>query len=84
MLFLRLSHLLPFWIVIGCGDFSGQNFCVYMDDIGGNIPLVSFLAIGGQGPAHYFLSYTHFAIREIFTLNVKIALFGLGSFPAAA
>lgn len=79
LLFLRLSHLLPFWIVnLAAGIFQVRISVFIWTTLVGILPLVTFLAIGGQGLAHYFLSHTHFAIREIFTLNMKIALIGLG------
>ena len=78
LLFLRLSHLLPFWIVnLAAGIFQVRTSVFIWTTFVGVLPLVTFLAIGGQGLAHYFLFHTHFAIREIFTLNVKIALIGL-------
>ncbi len=79
LLFLRLSHLLPFWIVnLAAGIFQVRIFTFAWTTLVGVLPLVTFLSIGGQGLSHYFLFYTHFSIKEIFTLKVKIALIGLG------
>ncbi len=79
LLFLRLSHLLPFWLInLGAAVFHAKTTTFIWTTLIGVFPLTFFVAESGASLAGYFETHTHFIWREIFTTQVKIALIVLG------
>jgi uncharacterized membrane protein YdjX (TVP38/TMEM64 family) len=79
LLFLRFSHLLPFWLVnFGAGVFHLRTRTFIWTTLIGVIPLTFFLVEGGESLSKYFETHTHFTLKEIFTTQLKISLLGLG------
>jgi uncharacterized membrane protein YdjX (TVP38/TMEM64 family) len=87
LLFLRLSHLLPFWLInLGSGIFHIKTSTFIWTTFIGVIPLTVFIADSGSSLSKYFETHTQFSLRGIFTTEVKIALIVLGCialFPIA-
>jgi uncharacterized membrane protein YdjX (TVP38/TMEM64 family) len=79
LLFLRLSHLLPFWLInLGAGVFHVRTSTFIWTTLVGILPLTFFIAESGASLSGYFETHTHFVWRGIFTTQVKIALIVLG------
>ncbi len=79
LLFLRFSHLLPFWLInLTAGIFRVRISTFIWTTFIGIIPLTFFIAESGASLSKYFETHTHFAFKEAFTTEVKIALVVLG------
>lgn len=79
LLFLRFSHLLPFWIInLGAGIFHVRVWTFIWTTLIGVLPLAYFLAEGGASLSKYFETHTHFELKEVFTTQLKISLIALG------
>lgn len=79
LLFLRFSHLLPFWVInLGAGIFHIRIWTFIWTALIGVLPLTYFLADGGASLSKYFETHTHFQLTEIFTTELKISLIALG------
>jgi uncharacterized membrane protein YdjX (TVP38/TMEM64 family) len=79
LLFLRFSHLLPFWLInLGAGIFHVRASTFIWTTLIGVIPLTFFIADSGMSLSGYFETHTHFSLRGIFTIQVKIGLIALG------
>lgn len=79
LLFLRLSHLLPFWLInVGAGLFHIRITTFIWTTFIGIFPLVFLLVDGAKSLSKYFETHTHFELKEIFTTQLDIALLGLG------
>lgn len=79
LLFLRFSHLLPFWIInLGAGIFHVRVWTFIWTTLIGVLPLAYVLADGGASLSKYFETHTHFELSEIFTTHLKILLIALG------
>ncbi|MBI2810922.1 MAG: VTT domain-containing protein [Candidatus Melainabacteria bacterium] len=84
LLFLRMSHLLPFWLVnLGAGLFKVKLRTFLWTTFFGVLPLAFILVLGGEKLSIYFETHTHFSLREFLTPDVKIALIGLGCLALA-
>ncbi len=78
LLFLRFSHILPFWLVdVGAGLFRIKSFTFIWTTFVGVIPLAFFLVDSGESLSKYFETHTHFVLKELFTTQFKIAMLGL-------
>lgn len=79
LLFLRFSHLLPFWLInLGAGIFRVRTSTFIWTTFIGVIPLTFFIAESGASLSKYFETHTHFTLQGVFTAQVKIALIVLG------
>lgn len=79
LLFLRFSHLLPFWVTnTGASAFHARRSTFIWTTFIGVIPLTFFLVDGAESLSKYFETHTHFHVKEIFTTQLKIALIALG------
>jgi uncharacterized membrane protein YdjX (TVP38/TMEM64 family) len=79
LLFLRFSHLLPFWVInLGAGLFHVRTWTFIWTTLIGVFPLTFFLAEGGASLSKYFQTHTHFYLKEVFTPQLKLSLIGLG------
>lgn len=81
LLFLRFSHLLPFWLInVGAGVFHIRTVTFIWTTLIGVLPLTFFLVDGGESLSKYFETHAHFQFKEVFTTQLKIALIALGCF----
>jgi uncharacterized membrane protein YdjX (TVP38/TMEM64 family) len=81
LLFFRFSHLLPFWLInVGAGVFRLRTFTFIWTTVLGILPLTFFLVEGAESLSKYFETHTHFKLKELFTLQLKISLIALGCF----
>ncbi len=79
LLFFRLSHLLPYWIInMGAGIFHARTWTFIWTTLIGVFPLSFLLVEAGTSLSTYFQTHTHFTLREIFTTQLKLTLLGLG------
>lgn len=79
LLFLRFSHLLPFWIInLGAGIFRVKIKTFIWTTLVGVLPLTYFLVEGGASLSKYLETHTHFTLKNIFTTELKISLIALG------
>ena len=79
LLFLRLSHLLPFWITnTGAAVFHARTSTFIWTTLIGVLPLTFFLVNGAESLSKYFDTHTHFHVKDIFTTQLKISLIALG------
>ena len=79
LLFFRLSHLLPYWIInLGAGIFHVRTFPFIWTTLVGVFPLSFLLVEGGENLSAYLTTHTHFNLRELFTPQLKLTLLGLG------
>jgi uncharacterized membrane protein YdjX (TVP38/TMEM64 family) len=79
LLFLRFSHLLPFWLInLSAGIFRVRTSTFIWTTFIGVIPLTFFIAESGASLAKYFETHTSFTFKGVFTLETKIALVVLG------
>jgi len=79
LLFLRFSHLLPFWLInLGAAMINIHKWTFIWTTFIGVLPLAIVLAQGGSGLSRYFEQHTSFSINDIFTPEIKLALIGLG------
>lgn len=79
MLFLRLSHILPFWTI----NISAAYFKVSYKTFGwttllGVLPLTYILAEAGHNLSKLFAKNIHLSMRDIFDTEIKILLFLMG------
>lgn len=79
LLFLRFSHLLPFWVTnTGAAVFHARTSTFIWTTFIGVLPLTFFLVDGAESLSKYFETHTHFQIKEVFTTQLKISLIALG------
>jgi uncharacterized membrane protein YdjX (TVP38/TMEM64 family) len=79
LLFLRLSHLLPFWLInLSAGIFHVRTSIFIWTTFVGVVPLTFFIAESGASLSKYFETHTHFTLKGVFTPELKIALIALG------
>lgn len=79
LLFLRFSHLLPFWVInLGAGIFRVKIKTFIWTTLIGVLPLTYFLVEGGASLSMYLETHTHFTLKNIFTTELKISLIALG------
>jgi uncharacterized membrane protein YdjX (TVP38/TMEM64 family) len=81
LLFLRFSHLLPFWVInLGAGIFRVKVWTFIWTTLIGVLPLTYFLVESGSSLSKYFETHTHFVLKEVFSTELKISLIVLGCF----
>ncbi len=79
LLFLRLSHLLPFWLVnLSAGIFHVKTKTFIWTTFLGLIPLTYVIADSGSSLSIYFETHEHFSWKGIFTTKLKLCLVALG------
>lgn len=79
LLFLRFSHLVPFWLInTGAALFTVKTLTFFWTTLLGVLPLNFFFVEGGASLSKYFETHTHFHLKNIFTPQLKLALVGLG------
>jgi uncharacterized membrane protein YdjX (TVP38/TMEM64 family) len=79
LLFLRLSHLLPFWVInLIAGVFHVRTSTFLWTTFVGVIPLTLVIAVSGSSLSKYFETHTHFSLKDVFTPEIKIMLIALG------
>jgi uncharacterized membrane protein YdjX (TVP38/TMEM64 family) len=79
LLFFRLSHLLPFWVInLVAGVFRGRSGTFLWTTFVGVIPLTVVLAYSGASLSKYFETHTQFSLKDVFTPEIKIGLIALG------
>jgi uncharacterized membrane protein YdjX (TVP38/TMEM64 family) len=79
LLFLRLSHLLPFWLVnFSAGIFHVKTKTFIWTTFLGLIPLTYVIADSGSSLSTYFETHKHFSWQGIFTTKLKLCLIALG------
>ncbi|MBS0605242.1 MAG: TVP38/TMEM64 family protein [Verrucomicrobia bacterium] len=79
LLFLRFSHLLPFWVInLGAGVFHVRPMTFIWTTLVGVFPLTFFLVEGGESLSKYFETHTYFQLRGVFTPALKVTLIALG------
>jgi uncharacterized membrane protein YdjX (TVP38/TMEM64 family) len=79
LLFFRLSHLIPFWLVnAAAGVFRIRPWTFIWTTLVGILPLSLVLVQGGKDLSKYFETHTHFSMKEVFTPEVKLILLVLG------
>jgi uncharacterized membrane protein YdjX (TVP38/TMEM64 family) len=80
LLFLRLSHLLPFWVInLAAGVFRLRTSTFLWTTFVGVIPFTIIIADSGSSLSKYFETHTHFSLKDAFTPEVKIGLIVLGA-----
>ncbi len=82
LLFLRFSHLIPYWMInIASAVLKIPRWTFIWTTLVGVLPLAIVLAQGGSGLSYYLEHHTYFSSSEIFTTQIKILLIGLGFLP---
>lgn len=78
LLFLRLSHLLPFWVVTGCAAyFFTPLWTLIWTTFIGVIPLSYLLAQLGHNLSKLFASNEQLTLANLFSPSIRILLLGL-------
>lgn len=79
LLFLRLSHICPFWLTnIGAAYLKIPYWTFSWTTLIGVIPLAAFLSEAGHNLSHTFAHNSHPTIADLFTTPMKLSLVGLG------
>jgi len=79
LLFLRFSHIFPFWFINALAAYFRVNYKTFIwTCIVGVIPLSAILADIGHSLHVVFHKSDHLTLSHLFTLEMKLALLGLG------
>jgi uncharacterized membrane protein YdjX (TVP38/TMEM64 family) len=79
LLFLRFSHLLPFWLInFAAGIVHVRTRTFIWTTLIGVLPLTFFFAESGASLSKYFETHANFSLKGIFTTEAKITLILLG------
>jgi len=79
LLFLRFSHLLPYWVVnMTAAILKIPKRTFIWTTCIGVLPLAIILAQAGSELSHYFDQQALLSIDDLFTVKTKIILIGLG------
>ena len=79
LLFLRLSHVIPFWTTNVCAAYFHINYRTFIwTTFVGVLPLSAIMAEAGHSLAAVFAKNGPLHIEDVFTTPIKIALFTLG------
>ena len=79
LLFLRFSHISPFWLTNTLAVYFKVPFRTFLwTVVVGTIPLTYLLVQAGNGLSRYFESTTAVSLWEVFSVQMKIALFCVG------
>lgn len=79
LLFLRLSHIIPFWLINFCAGYFRASWGTFIwTTVVGVLPLNCFLIEAGHNLATTFAIGAPFTISSLFTLQTKLALLLMG------
>lgn len=79
LLFLRFSHILPFWLTnVGAAYFKVPIWTFIWTTVVGIIPFAVFLTEAGNSLTPLFEKHATLTTADIFTPAMKFALLGLG------
>lgn len=79
LLFFRLSHLLPFWLINAlCAIFKTKPYRFVWTAFVGMLPLCFFLVQAGSGLAKTLRDHTSITFKDVFNTQMKLSLLGLG------
>ena len=79
LLFLRFSHLFPFWIInLAAGIFHVRPLLFIWTTLVGVFPLTFVLVEAGESLSKYFETHEHFSLMGVFTPALKLSLIALG------
>jgi uncharacterized membrane protein YdjX (TVP38/TMEM64 family) len=79
LIFLRVSHILPFWLTnIGAAYFKVNPWTFIWTCFVGVIPITYVLANAGHRLQELFATHPSLTLSDIFTPQVKLALFFIG------
>lgn len=79
LLFLRVSHLLPFWVIsLSAAYFNARPRTFIWTTFVGTIPLTAFLISAGHDLETAIAKNIPFKISALFTLHTKLAFIGIG------
>lgn len=79
LLFLRISHISPFWLTNTFAVYFEVEFKTFLwTVIVGTIPLTFILVGAGSSLAKYFASARTVSMGDFFDIHMKIALIGFG------
>ncbi|NGX59768.1 MAG: hypothetical protein KR126chlam3_00925 [Chlamydiae bacterium] len=79
LLFLRISHIVPFWFTnIAAAYFSVKYWTFVWTTLIGVIPLTFIIANAGHSLSRAFAENRVMTVSDIFTIQVKIALIVIG------
>ncbi len=82
LLFLRLSHLFPFWLINTLAAIYRVRIPVFIwTTLIGVAPLAILFSQAGQGLSTYVETHVQFKIGEVFNTQIKISLIILGCLP---
>lgn len=82
LLFLRLSHLCPFWLInVLSGIYRVRITTFLWTTCVGILPLAILFAQTGEGLSTYVETHVEFKIREVFNTQIKVALIFLSCLP---
>lgn len=81
LLFLRFSHILPFWLInLLSAVFRVNTYTFIWTTFVGVLPLTVVLAQAGSGLSTFFRNEPNFSLSAIFNPQIKISLFVLALF----
>lgn len=81
LLFLRFSHVLPFWLTNVCAAYFNVSYKTFIwTCLIGVIPLTAILAEAGHSLSVLFKKNEFLTLADIFTPEIKFALLVLGLF----
>ena len=76
LLFLRFSHILPFWFINLTAAYCSVPIRTFVwTTLVGVLPLTYLLSDAGRGLSHIFSTEATFNLRILFTTEMKITLF---------
>jgi uncharacterized membrane protein YdjX (TVP38/TMEM64 family) len=79
LMFLRLSHVFPFWLTNVCAAYFDIRLKTFIwTCFLGVIPLSIILADAGRSLSHLFAKNSYLTIADIFTPEIKFALIAVG------
>ena len=79
LLFLRISHVVPFWLTnLGAAYFKIKHWTFIWTTFLGLIPVTYVVANAGHSLSIAFAEHRIRNLTDIFTPQVKVALFALG------
>lgn len=80
LLFLRLSHIIPFWLInIAAGYFRVRLWTFIWTTVIGVIPLAYLFIVTGEDLQRIFASGQKFSLRSVLDTKTQLALFLLGA-----
>lgn len=75
MLFLRLSHIIPFWLInLAASYFRVRIWTFLWTTCIGTLPWVLIIAEGGRGLREIFAKHVPFSLAKVFNIRVQLSL----------